>query len=502
MTRDLMLGLDIGTSAVKAVLLDTSGREAGSASRPYALLTPRPGWVEQDSEAVWRAVLLVLGDIAVAAMNGRVAGLAIAAQAGSLIAADEAGDPVYPMITWLDGRAGDLVRDWQADGTLATIRRLSGWNAFPGLPLPSIEWLRRNRPDVHAAARRFMGVADFFIHRLTGQFATDLSAATEMLLVDVQTGQWSEPLCALGGVEPSRQSEIGWSGRKVGTLLPEIAAQTGLPPDLPVIAGGNDQPCAGLAMGMTRPGKVMLSTGTAWVLMSVVDSPSTEAVPPWVNVYFHAVPGCWLQGQLVGAFGATVDWWLKQMWPDAGSSVYDELDRAVAASVPGSHGLQFLPLGGPSQMPEPLSGGGFIGLELGHTRADMCRAVLEGCAYEVRWALDELRAAGIRIEELWLAGGATRSPVWPQLLADVCGLPVVIAGDSDWAALGAAVLAGWGAGLFPSLEAGIAAVQPAVQRRTPVMATAAVYTDGLPKYRAAARALVEARRKNGASQTG
>jgi xylulokinase len=496
MTRDAMLGLDIGTSAVKAVLLDTSGREAGSASRPYALLTPRPGWVEQDCEAVWGAVLLVLGDIALKAAGCRIAGLAIAAQAGSLVAADRSGDPVYPMITWLDGRAADLVRDWQADGTLATVRRLSGWNAFPGLPLPSIEWLRRNRPDVHAAAWRFMGVADFFIHRLTGQFATDLSAATEMLLVDVQTGMWSGPLCALGGVEPSHQSEIGWSGRRVGTLLPELAARTGLPADLPVIAGGNDQPCAGLAMGMTRPGKVMLSTGTAWVLMSVVDSPSTESVPPWVNVYFHAVPGCWLQGQLVGAFGATVDWWLKQMWPEADNPPYGELDSAVAGSAPGSHGLQFFPLGGPSQMAEPLSGGGFVGLELGHTRGDMCRAVLEGCAYEVRWALEALRAAGIQADELWLAGGATRSLVWPQLLADVCGLPVVIAGDADWAALGAAVLAGWGAGLFPTLEAGIAAVQPAVERRSPVPAAARAYADGLVKYQAVARALVAARRKS------
>ncbi len=499
--QDAILGIDVGTSATKAILLDLAGREVAAASQSYPFLTPQPGWVEQDPEAVWQALIRVLRDVVSQSGGGyRILSLSLAAQAGSIIPAGPEGDPVYPMITWLDTRSQSVTQQWQADGTADTIRRLSGWHPFAGLPLPSIGWLRQHRPDVHAAAARFLGVADFLIHRLTGNFATDLSAASEMLLVDVTTGQWSETLCAIGGVNPDMQSEIGWAGRQVGEITAAIAALTGLPAGTPVIAGGNDQPCAGLAMGMTAPGKVMLSTGTAWVLMSVVATPSPEAAPPWVNVYFHAVPHCWLQGQLVGGFGATVDWWLRQSWqvPDSDGPLdteraYEWLNEAVRRSPPGSQGLLFLSLNGPSQVPNAAPGGGFIGMELAHTRADMSRAVLEGCAYEVRWALDELRASGIPVEELWLAGGATRSPVWPQILADVNGVPIVVAGYADWAALGGAMLAGWGVHAFATLDEGIARLQPPAQRVLPNAALSTLYTDRMAAYRRVARAVNEAR---------
>jgi len=329
--------------------------------------------------------------------------------------------------------------------------------------------------------------------------------------VDVRTGQWSDELCAIGGVDPARQSQISWAGRQLGQITPQAARFTGLPAGLPVIAGGNDQPCAGLAMGITQPGKVMLSTGTAWVMMSVVETPSTESVPPWVNVYYHAVPGRWLQGQLVGGFGASVDWWVRQAWPAPeadGQLHYEPFNAAVQASPPGSQGLLFLSLSGPSQALNAAPGGGFVGLTLAHTRNDMSRAVLEGCAFEVRWALEELRAAGtpglatarfaiagasVAAGELWLAGGATRSPVWPQILADVSGASVVLAGEADWAALGGAMLAGWGAGAFATLEEAIARLQPPVARVSPNPALASLYDERLGAYQRLSRAVNQAR---------
>jgi sugar (pentulose or hexulose) kinase len=276
----------------------------------------------------------------------------------------------------------------------------------------------------------------------------------------------------------------------VGEVTSEASRLTGLPAGTPVIAGGNDQPCAGLGMGMTAPGKVMLSTGTAWVIMSVVDADTTAAVPEWVNLYFHAVPGKRLGGQLVGGFGATVDWWLRQSFqsPNDPESqdlgpMYAELNKAVQSSPPGSKGLLFLSLSGPSQIVGAVPGGGFSGMELVHTRADMSRAVLEGCAFEVRWALDELRSSGIPVNELWLAGGANRSPVWPQILADITGIPLTIAGDTDWAALGGAALAGWGVGAFASLEEGIARLQPATHQLMPNPAVADLYAQCLENYK-------------------
>ena len=196
-------------------------------------------------------------------------------------------------------------------------------------------------------------------------------------------------------------------------------------------------------MGITNPGKMMLSTGTAWTVTAAVEAPSIDAMPEGLNLNYHVAAQRWTITQLLGGFGATVDWWLNQAWqsPDPGSrsekkQLYALLDRALLDSTPGSHDLLFLPLGELAHNPGDLAGGGFIGMNLAHTRTDMSRAILEGCAFEVRWFLDDLRTAGMAVEELWISGGATGSPVWPQILADVTGLPIVLANYPNWAAAG------------------------------------------------------------------
>jgi xylulokinase len=487
---DIFLGIDIGTASTKAIAFDATGAEIASASRPYPLLTPQPGWVEQDADEVWRALLEALAEVNRRAAGHRIVALALAAQAGSIIPTDAAGDPVHPMITWLDRRTDDLVARWRADGTAERIRQLSGWHPFPGLPLPVIAWLAAERPVTHARARRYLGAADFLIHRLTGHFATDLSAACEILMVDAVTGEWNPELCAIGGVDAAMQAALGWAGRPIGPILPQVAAATGLPADTLVIAGGGDQPCACLGMGMTAPGKVALATGTAWVITAVTDTPQLDKIPATMDLSFHAAPGRWTASQFIGGFGATVDWWLAQTWqpPDPAHAqpvkeLYRHLDAALAGSTPGSHGLLFTPLGGPAQLPGAAPGGVFGGLQLAHTRADMARAILEGCGFEVRWALEQLAASGLPTAELWIAGGASASPVWPQILADISGVPIVLADYANWAALGGAALAGWGAGVFPTLADALARLQPPVRRLTPNSALAALYAERFAAYR-------------------
>ncbi len=485
---DALLGLDIGTNSTKAVLFDLDGRELATASQPYPLLTPQPGWVEQDVKAVYAALIATLAEIVQRAPGYRILGLALAAQAGSIIPCNESGDAVYPMITWLDGRSQDIVAGWQVDGAVERIRELSGWRPFPGLPLPSIAWLKQNRPDIHVQARRYLGPPDFCIHKLTGEFATDLSAGAEMLLVDLRTGEWSQELCDLVGVEPHYQSELGWAGRKVGETTAAIAELTGLPGGTPVIAGGHDQCCACLGMGMIDPGGVMLSTGTAWVITAVSERPDLDAIPQRMDLNFHAAPQRWTPSQYLGGYGATVEWWLDQGWqsPDPDGQLdrkrlFNLFDAALLESTPGSHGLLFVPLGGPSQIVgEPH--GSFNGLTLAHTRTDMSRAILESAAFEVRWAVENLRSADMPVEELWIAGGAVNSPVWPQILADVSGVPIVLADYPSWAALGAAALAGWGVSAFPSLEQSIQQLQPPINRLEPNLDLANTYGQAFHRY--------------------
>ncbi len=482
MPDSMLLGVDIGTNAVKAILYDLAGRELAAVSRAYPLQTPRPGWVEQDAEVVWRALVATLTEISQREGANEVIGLALAAQAGSIIPCDNAGDPVYPMITWLDQRSADIVTSWRETGRSERIRQISGWRPFPGLPLPSIVWLQRHRPDIHAVAKRYLGVADFCIHRLTGEFATDFSAAAEMVLLDLRTGQWSPDLCQLAGVNLGAQSALGWAGRQVGGITPQIARMTGLPAGLPVIAGGHDQCCACVGMGMLDPGRVMLSTGTAWVLTAVANEPNLAAIPPDMDLNFHAAPGRWTPSRYLGGFGATITWWLDQAWqsPDPDlplprSRQFALLDASLLATEPGSRGLLFLPLDSPAR-------GVFAGLTLAHTRADMSRAILEGTAFAVRRALLDLRGAGMPVDELWIAGGAAKSPIWPQILADVTRVPIVLADYPSWAALGAAALAGWGAGAFDSLTDAIDHLRPPVQRLLPDLALESTYDVAFSRY--------------------
>jgi xylulokinase len=487
---DAILGLDIGTNSTKAILFDPTGREIAMAQQGYPLHTPQPGWAEEDPDEVWQAALTVLRRIVEAAAGPwRIRALAMAAQSGSLIPCRADGSAVYPMITWLDSRTEALVSQWQADGREARIRQLSGWWLYPGLPFPNIAWLRQFQPDVFARTERFLGVLDFMNYRLTGHFRTDFSAGAEMQLVDVTAGHWSADLTALVGITPAHLAELAPAGTVIGPLTAEVSRLTGLPTATVVVNGGHDQCCAALGMGMTEPGRLMLASGTAWVLNAITASPSVEAAPDSMNLSYHVAPDRWTISQLLGGFGATVEWWLRENLqsvapgsPIDRAELFSHFDDLIRHSPPGSNGLLFLPLGGGAQVAGSRPGGGFIGLRLDHTRADMARAVLEGVAFEVRWALDIVRQAGLPAEQVWLSGGASQSPVWPQILADVTGLPFTLTDYGHWPALGAAVLAGAGVGLFDTLAEGIARLQPPGRQVIPAETHQPIYGERFAAY--------------------
>ncbi|NOX61548.1 MAG: hypothetical protein GXP42_06330 [Chloroflexi bacterium] len=498
MLLDAILGLDIGTTSTKAILFDLAGRELGAAQETYPLQTPHPGWVEQDPEEVWRALQKVLRDIAgQTPRTHRVRALAMAAQSGSVIPANEQGDPVYPMITWLDTRTESLVEQWKREGLEPEVRELSGWWLHPGLPFPAIGWLRQHRPDVFARARRFLSVHDFLAHRLTGRFFIDRSCAAEMQLVDIRRGEWSPRLCAMVGVTPDHLSTLGPAAAIIGPLLDDVSRETGLPADALLVSGGHDQCCAALAMGMIDPGEVKLACGTAWVITGIVDNPDLAAIPPSMDLNFHVVPDRWTISQLLGGFGASVEWMLRevvQSRPPAQPLTREELfaafDALVSESEPTARGLLFVPHSGPSQLANASAQGGFWGLRLDHTCADMARAVLEGVAFEVRWTLNALREKRLPVERLWLVGGATRSPHWPQILADVAQTPVALAGYAHWPALGAAILAGMGVGAFDDFSHALNRFKRPAHVLEPNRQLSSPYAEAFENYRRLANAIL------------
>ena len=394
-----ILGVDVGTSALKGVVYDRHGAALFTTRQPYRLATPQPGWAELDMEAVWRALLTVLRAAADAtAGQVHIVSLALAAQAGSVVPVDGAGAPLAPMITWLDSRAEPLVAAWRADGTAARIRALSGWHPHPGLPIAALAWLTRHSPELMGQAHRFLGAHEYLHQHLTGRCVTDLSEGAEMLLLDQATGAWSAELCALAGIRVDQLAELAPAGTVVGPLLPAVAAATGLSADLQVVVGGQDQCCAALGMGVMAPGQLMLAAGTAWVLTALTPKMSVAQIPAGMELNYHVVPDVNTVSQLLGGFGATLEWWLDMVAPAAPAAArFATLNEWLAASQPGARELLFLPLGGSAQVAGGAAPGGFVGLRLDHTRADMARALVEGVAYEVRWALDNLsrrRAAG------------------------------------------------------------------------------------------------------------
>lgn len=454
--KTALLGLDVGTTTAKAVLFDETGTElARAASKPYPNHTPHPGWVEQDPEEIWQAVLNVLrGVMSQAGENVRVTALCMAAQSGSLLPADDNGEPVYPLITWMDGRTEALVAGWREAGIQESIKPLSGWSLYPGLCLPTIAWLRDHDPMTFAAARQYFSVNDFIAYRLCGEMVNNPSNGGGMQLVDIHAADWHIDLCTLAGITPDQLSPIQPSGSIIGEIKAEVCRDSGLTAGAVLVNGGHDQVCTALGLGINDPGKLLLACGTAWVFTGVTDSPDMNRVPASLDLNFHILPERWTISQSLGGLGASLEWWLGQAWTGDRKDRFEALNQELA-EIQANQGLFFMPITGGHDDPATTRQGGFVGLQLGHTRADMTRAIMESAGFELRGALEAVKAARMPVECLWMVGGAANSPHWPAILANITGIPIRLPSYDNWPALGAALLAGVGVGLFESVETGL-----------------------------------------------
>ncbi|NPV74958.1 MAG: hypothetical protein HPY59_01155 [Anaerolineae bacterium] len=485
---DTILSLDIGTTAVKAVLFDPRGSELLVAERALTLQTPQAGFVELDPEELWRAVLDVLNEIA--QKNRRhILAIAIATQGGSFLATDERGRPVCPIITWMDSRSETVVNHWRQRGLEAGIRQICGWSLDPGLPLAMIGWMRAYLPEAFARSAHFLSVNDFLTHRLAGVYSMNPSMAGEMMLTDIVTGKWSPALCDLAGIQPDQLSPIHPSEAILGPILPEVSQATGLAADIVVVNGGQDHSCEALAIGMTEPGPALLACGTAWVINGATDRADMSAIPDGMNLNFHVIPHCWTISQFLGGLGGALEWWLNRLWqsPDIENpltrpKLYSLLDESLEQTSPGD-GLFFFPLAGSRNTSKSAGAGGFLGLRWEHSRAELTRAIMEGAACEVRWSLERLRSAGVAMDQIWMIGGAAHSPHWPGIVASLTGMNVTLTHYSHGPALGAAILAGVGLGIYPNTDAGRSCFNLRPRQISPDEKLVSFYEDYFQRYR-------------------
>jgi xylulokinase len=323
---------------------------------------------------------------------------------------------------------------------------------------------------------------------LTGDLSMNPSDASITQLLDIETGDWDDWLLMLAGIQRNQLSPLHPSGVTFGKLTAEASAVTGLPAGLPVINGAHDQYCAAVGMQVTKPGSVLLSCGTAWVLLAVPEDLEVGR-RSGMALSCHAVPGRWGAIRSLGAVGTSLDWLVDNIWAgQEGASVmprsvlYQAINAGATRSGPGAHGLIFCPLAGGHAGSFGAAQGGFLGLTLTHERGDLSRAVMEGVACELRWALDEIRAAGVAVDELTMVGGAAQSSIWPQIVADMTEVSVSVPAITEAASWGAAVLAGIGAGVFEGVESAGSAVVARSQLFEP--GNREVYDSLYERYRA------------------
>lgn len=453
-TMEVLLGLDAGTSSVKCLAVDARGEVLASAAQPLHLYTPRPGWVEQDPQEIWdgvaRACRAVTSSLT---FPHRIVALSVSSQGGTTIPVDAKGDPTHSAFSWMDERADEEAREAQKTLGEAWVARATGWPLSKGLPLNHIVWFRKHNPKAFAQTKHFCFVNDFILSRLCVEYVIDPSNAGITQLYNLADGAWDRHLLEYVGIQPSQLSPIKESGQVVGMLTKEAGEQIGLAAGLRIVNGAHDQYCAALGTGTAQPGTALLSCGTAWVVLAVFHS-QEEALQSGMSVSRHAIPGLYGGILSMGGVGASVEWLLELFWPDLDDRIsrYQALNRAAAAALPGSGGLIFRPPSGSHLTTGETNHGSLIGLTLPHTRGDIARALLEGVAMELRWLLEEAGEGG-QIDRLKMIGGAARSPIWPQIIADITRRPLEVLQLSEAASLGAGILAGRGVGLSSNEQA-------------------------------------------------
>lgn len=462
----LYFGVDLGTSSVKVLLVDETGKVVRSASRPYPLLLPHPGWSEQDPAEWWNASCACIRELMEGIDPAQVKGLSVGGQMHGLVALDENDAVIRPAILWNDGRTGAQTAALNAHFGMEKLLELVGNIAFAGFTAPKLLWMRENEPELFAKIKKIMLPKDYLIYRLTGVHSADYSDAAGMLLLDVANRCWSKPLMAYCGVTEDQLGKLYESYEKVGVVKSEIASALGLPEGVIVAAGAGDNAAAAVGTGTVGEGSCNVSIGTSGTIFI----PSAEfKVPPKGNLhaFAHADGKYHLMGCILAAASAYT-WWRRDIIQ--GTSDNEE-QSGITEDKLGKNHVYFLPylMGERSPHNDPDARGLFVGMSMDTTRSDMTQAVMEGVAFAIRDSVEIVRELGIDIKASNLCGGGAKSPIWRQIFANVLQMELTVPDSEEGAGYGGAILAMVASGAYESVEAACAAmpVKGTVYRPTP-----------------------------------
>ncbi len=484
------IGIDIGTSGTKSLLIDPDGNIIAEASASYEVSMPKPMWTEQDPEEWWNATVKTVRAVIKQgrAKPGEVKAIGLSGQMHGSVFLDKAGKVIRPALLWNDQRtAAECDEITRLAGGRDELIRMVANPALTGFTAPKILWLRNHEPKKFERLKHVLLPKDEIRRRLTGELATDASDASGMLLLDVCKRDWSDELLGKLGLDRSMLAKVYESEDVTGSLRPEIAEKLGLTTDCKVVAGAGDCAAGAIGNGIVKSGIATTSMGTSGVVFVHCDQPQYDKLGR-LHTFCHAVRGKWhMMGVTLSAAGS-LQWFVERLCPELvarrGADPYQTIN-AEAAEVPaGSEGLLFLPYLAGERTPhaDPLARGAFVGLTSTHTRGHMARAVMEGVAMSLRECLEIIRQLDVPVREMRVSGGGAKSQLWKQILADMMDQPACTINAEQGPAYGVSLLAAVGIGQFKNIEEACKATIEVVKKVPPRKPAVKVYNKMFPIY--------------------
>lgn len=443
----LYIGVDLGTSAVKLLLMNEDGKIENIASREYPLYFPNPGWSEQNPQDWFHQSMEGIKELLAGYPKEEVAGISFGGQMHGLVVLDERDQVIRPAILWNDGRTG---KETEYLNQVIGKERLSEYTAniaFAGFTAPKILWMKEHEPENFGKIRKIMLPKDYFAYRLSGSFCTDVSDASGMLLMDVKNRRWSEEMLKICGITEEMLPKLYESYEVVGTLKAEIAKDLGLSENVKVIAGAGDNAAAAVGTGTVGDGRCNISLGTSGTIFISSRKFGVDEHNA-LHSFAHADGNYHLMGCMLSAASCN-KWWSEEILKTKDFKAEQESIRRL-----GENHVFYLPylMGERSPHNNPDARAMFIGMSMDTTREEMTQAVLEGVAFGLRDSLEVARSLGIELERTKICGGGAKSPLWKKMIANIMNLKVDVIESEEGPALGAAMLAAVGCGAYPDVE--------------------------------------------------
>ena len=472
------IGIDLGTSAVKLLLMEGNGKIVRVASREYPLYFPHPGWSQQNPEDWYEQSMDGLYELLDGIDKSQVAGISFGGQMHGLVVLDENDQVIRPAILWNDGRT---FRENDYLNQVIGKEKLSEYTAnisFTGFTAPKILWMKNNEPENFARIKKIMLPKDYLAYRLTGVHCTDVSDASGMLLFDVKNRCWSEEMCEICSVHKEQLAKVYESYETVGTLLPEIAQKLGLPETVKVAAGAGDNAAAAVGTGTVGNGQCNISLGTSGTIFISSDQFAVDKNNA-LHAFAHADGHYHLMGCMLSAASCN-KWWMDEI---IGTKDYGAEQAAITKL--GENHVYFLPylMGERSPHNDPDARGTFIGMTMDTSRADMTQAVLEGVAFALRDSFEIAKSLGIQIDRTKICGGGAKSPLWKKIIANVLNVKVDVPETEEGPGYGAAILAAVACSEYASVEEAAQKLLKVVDTVEPDAELAAKYEERYAQFK-------------------